>query len=199
MLGVHAHEDRFVVHDGFFGDGVQIADATATEGHVNQGVADGFVDAQFERAERRFNGQAFKALDEGVALQAEFDQVGNRAEEQIVFGAEFFQFRKAGHGAVFGHDLDDGGGGMEAGEAAKIDASFGLSGAFEDAAGPGASGKICPGRHRSLGLVAASRRTLMVVARSAAETPVVIPKRGWASTEMVKAVPNGAVLLAAWG
>ena len=39
----------------------------------------------------------------------------------------------------------------------------------------------------------------MVAARSGAETPVVMPWRGWASTEMVKAVPRGAVLVSAWG
>ena len=67
---------------------------------------------------------------------------------------------QAGHGAVVGHDFDDDAGGFEAGEAAEVDGAFGLAGAFEDAAGAARRGKMWPGRERSSGLVAGSRRTL---------------------------------------
>ena len=54
------------------------------------------------------------------------------------------------------------------------------------------SGKTCPGRSRSAGRVAGSASVRTVAARSAAEMPVVTLPR--ASTETVKAVPNGEVL-----
>ena len=43
------------------------------------------------------------------------------------------------------HDFNDGGAGLEAGEAAEIDGAFGLAGAFEDAAGAGAEGEDVAG------------------------------------------------------
>ena len=52
-------------------------------------------------------------------------------------------------------------------------------------------GKICPGRAKSAGVQRGSIATWIVVARSAAEMPVVIPLR--ASMETVNAVPNVAV------
>src|SRR5918993_3575496 len=56
------------------------------------------------------------------------------------------------------------------------------------------SGKTWPGRARSCGRVLGSTAVRMVVARSAAEMPVVTPLR--ASTETVKAVPRKEVLSA---
>ena len=49
-------------------------------------------------------------------------------------------------------------------------------------------GKTCPGRRRSLGTVDGSIATRMVAARSAAEIPVVTPKRAAASMLIVNAV-----------
>ena len=57
------------------------------------------------------------------------------------------------------------------------------------------SGKMWPGRVRSIGLLFGSARTAIVRARSPAEMPVVTPSR--ASTLTVNAVPRGAVLRAA--
>src|SRR5215207_646980 len=60
------------------------------------------------------------------------------------------------------------------------------------------NGKICPGRARSLGLLFGSIATCTVVARSAAEIPVVMSLR--ASIDTVNAVPNVAVFsTACWG
>ena len=49
------------------------------------------------------------------------------------------------------------------------------------------SGKMCPGRTRSSGRASGAMAARIVVARSAAEMPVVTPRR--ASMETVKAVP----------
>src|SRR5450759_3481703 len=56
------------------------------------------------------------------------------------------------------------------------------------------SGGTCPGRRRSPGTVLGSTATRMVLARSWALTPVVIPKRSSASMLMVKAVRYSSVL-----
>ena len=50
------------------------------------------------------------------------------------------------------------------------------------------SGKTCPGRARSFGTASSAMAARMVVARSAAEIPVVTPWR--ASIDTVKAVPK---------
>jgi len=142
---MHAYEDRFLVDEGFAGDRVEVADAAAAEGDVEEGIADGFVDSQFERSVGGFDGEAIDAADEGFALQAEFDEVGDGAQEDVVPGAEFLERGEARHGAVFGHDLDDDRGAVQAGEAAEIDAALGLAGAFEDAAGAGAQGEDVAG------------------------------------------------------
>ena len=59
------------------------------------------------------------------------------------------------------------------------------------------SGKTCPGRARSWGRVRGSTAVRIVVARSAAEIPVVTPRR--ASIETVNAVPNREVFSATCG
>ncbi len=108
---------------------------------MDEGIADGFVDAEVEGAEGGLDGEAFEAADEGVLLEAVFDEVGDGAHEEVVFGAEFFESGETGHGAVVGHDFDDDACGSEASESAEIDGAFGLTGAFEDAAGAGAEGE----------------------------------------------------------
>ena len=55
-------------------------------------------------------------------------------------------------------------------------------------------GKTCPGRRRSLGTVEGSIATRIVAARSAAEMPVVTPKRAAASMLMVNAVSCDSLL-----
>ena len=59
------------------------------------------------------------------------------------------------------------------------------------------SGKVCPGRRRSCGLVFGSTSVRTVAARSAAEIPVVVLPR--ASTETVKAVPKFEVFCSTIG
>src|ERR1043166_4006910 len=62
------------------------------------------------------------------------------------------------------------------------------------------SGGMCPGRRRSPGLVAEWMATWIVVARSLAEMPVVVPKRRSASIVTVNAVACSSVLLSTcWG
>ena len=68
MLGMHADEDGLGMGDGVSGGGVEVADAAAAEGDVEEGIADGFVDAQVEVAEGGVEGQGFEAFDEGVAF-----------------------------------------------------------------------------------------------------------------------------------
>ena len=91
--------------------------------------------------------------------------------------------------AVVVHDFADHAGGIESGDAREIHGSFRLSRAHQHAAAPraqaGRRGRAAP---RSAGRVAGSMAARMVVARSAALMPVVVPRR--ASMDSVNAVPS---------
>ena len=80
--------------------------------------------------ERRFDA----ALHEPVILSAPGDEVGNRADFEIVQLGEGDQFGKAGHGAVFIHDFADHTGRIEAGHAGNIYRRLCMPGADECAA-----------------------------------------------------------------
>jgi hypothetical protein len=73
-------------------------------------------------------------LDQRFALAAVFDQVGNGADLQPVFGGEQLQVRQAGHGAVVLHDLADHGGGRATGHGREVAAGLGVAGPHEHAA-----------------------------------------------------------------
>lgn len=142
---MHADEDGVGVEQRLFGEGVEVADGAGAEGEVDEGVADGFVDAEGERAMGCGDGEGFEAFDEGVLVEAELDEVGDGAEGELVLGAEFLEVGEACHGAVLGHDFDDDAGGLESGEAAEVDGAFGLAGAFEDPPTAGAEGEDVAG------------------------------------------------------
>ena len=81
--------------------------------------------------------------------------------------------------------------GAKPGEAREVDGGLRVAGALEHAAALARSGKTWPGRRRSSGSVAVAISTAIVRARSAAETPVVVPCR--ASTVSVNAVPMASL------
>src|SRR3989344_3580310 len=95
------------------------------------------------------------------------DEIGDGADLEPVLRGENFQLRQTRHGAVFVHDLADDAGGLGRGEAREIATGLGVSGA---------------------GLASGLTAARTVVARSAAEMPVVTPCA--ASIETVKAVDS---------
>jgi len=91
------------------------------------------------------------AADVALVLHAVANQVGNGQHLQIVLLTEFMELRHAGHGAVFVHNFADDPAGVEAGDAGKVDAGFGLAGADEDAAIAGAERENVTGAGKILG------------------------------------------------
>ncbi len=81
-----------------------------------------------------------EALDKSFTLEAILDDLLNRAHLEIVFLADGFELREAGHLAVFVDDLDEDSAGVQAGEAGQIDGAFGLTCADQDAAIASAEG-----------------------------------------------------------
>ncbi|MCY1431480.1 hypothetical protein D9M71_474500 [compost metagenome] len=66
------------------------------------------------------------------------DQVGDGADLDPVLAREHFQVRAAGHGAVVVHHFDDHRGRGETGQAGQVATGFGVAGAGQHAAFPGA-------------------------------------------------------------
>ena len=127
---------------------------------------------------RSAGGRVVAALDELLVPAAVLDQVGDRDHLQPVPRAELDEVRHPGHRPVVVHHLADDPGRGEAGEAREVDRGLRLPGALEHAAGAGAQREGCgPPSIRSCGTEAGSMATWIVCARSAAETPVVIPSR----------------------
>ena len=71
---------------------------------------------------------------EGVGLEPEGDQVGDGAHLQAVLAGELDDGGQAHHGAVVVHQFRQGGGGLEACQAAQVDRGLGVAGAPQHAA-----------------------------------------------------------------
>ena len=89
---------------------------------------------QAEVAMRRAQRPLGHLLDQGFILVAIMDQVGNRADFQIVFAGEFEQIGQARHAAVILHDLADDRGRRQAGQRGQVAAGFGMACAHQHAA-----------------------------------------------------------------
>src|SRR5258707_1249513 len=118
-LAVDAHEDRLGLHwDG----AVDLeADAAHAQGQVRLGVHQRSVGDQVESAEPRRLLDDQLAPDEAFALPAKLDEVLDGAHFEAVLLAELAEIGEASHVAVGGHDLDDDGRLLEAGEAGEVD------------------------------------------------------------------------------
>lgn len=153
VAAVHAHEGGFVLFTGVPG-GVEFADAADGESDVRLGVDDALVGDEVERAAAGADGSPGSggdSADEGFTGEAVLDDLGDGAELEVVLACDVEEVGEAGHFAVVAHDLDDGGGGVQAGEAAEVDGAFGLSGANEDAAVARAEGVDVAGADEVVG------------------------------------------------
>ena len=130
-------------------------------GLVAEGVRGELAEGGVQAAGTDFLHQAFVAA-------AVFDQVGNGADLQAVFGREQLQVRQAGHGAVVFHDLADHRRRAAAGHGGEVAAGFGVTRAHEhaafdrlqreDVAGLHQVVRACVGGHRGLHGAARGRR-----------------------------------------
>ena len=85
------------------------------------------------------------ALDRALLLQPVADQVGDRADLQLMMLRELLQVRAARHRAVVVQDLDDRRGRLEAREPRQVAAGFGVPGARQHAARLRHQRKMWPG------------------------------------------------------
>ena len=88
-----------------------------------------------ERAELGLYRLLGDALHRALLLQPIADQVGDRADLQLVKLRELFQIRTTRHGAIVVEDLDDRRGRLETREAREIATCFGVARARQHAAG----------------------------------------------------------------
>jgi len=136
LSSVDADECGFVLFDDASAL-VEVADAAEAEGEVWLCVD---LALEGEHGEGSFGGvdldaaEGFDAVDEACGGESVFDELVDGAEFELVFVGELFKVGEPGHFAVVAHDFDDDGGGVEVGEAAEVDAAFGLSCADEYAA-----------------------------------------------------------------
>ena len=123
--------EGFVYADEGFGVGGGFA---FDEGEV--GFAGEFVDVNvlLEFAPRGLYGGVAHVFEQAFGTAAVFDKVGNRADFEAVFFGKLRQFGHTRHGAVVVDDFADDGGGDESVHLCQIDACFGVSGAYQDAA-----------------------------------------------------------------
>ena len=142
---------------------------------------------QAERTELRLDSVSAMTLDRLLGPQPVLDQIGDRADLQLVALRELHEIVAARHRAVVVQDLDDHGRGLEAGEPREIAAGLRMASAREHAARlrhqrenvPGLT-QVARAAHR------AATAAWIVRARSCAEMPVVTPSA--ASIEIVKFV-----------
>ena len=93
------------------------------------------VDDHFEiTAEAAVQGAFVDALDETLLAAAVGDQVGNRADPQIMLAGKGAKVIKSGHGACFVHDLTDHTRGRETRQTRKVQLGVGMSGVDQHAA-----------------------------------------------------------------
>lgn len=133
------HAEGFVDTDEGFGVGGGCA---FDEGEV--GFAGEFVDVNvlLELAPRSLYGRVAHIFEQAFGAAAVFDEVGNRADFELVFFGEFHQFGHTRHRAVVVDDFADDGGGNQPVHLRQVDAGFGVSGTDEYAAFWARSGKI---------------------------------------------------------
>ena len=122
-LGVHADERRRVA-----------GEVAHEEREVLEPVRARAVHPQAEAAVARGHVHLLDALDEGLVLRAEGDEVGDGAEEEPVLRGERLDVRQARHRAVLAHDLAAEADGLQAREAHEVDRRLGVAGAADDAA-----------------------------------------------------------------
>ena len=72
-------------------------------------------------------------FDERFRLQPVGNHVFDGDDFHVPFLGHLLQFRHAGHGAVFVHDLHEGSGRIEAGHATEVHSGFGVAGATQNA------------------------------------------------------------------
>ena len=124
VLPVHAHERRRLR--------VELA---AHEREVH-GAIDVVLEAdEPERAELRLDLRLADDLDGFLGAQSILDEVGDRADLELVAARELDEIVAARHRAVVVQDLDDDGRGLEAGEPREVAAGFRVPGARQHAAG----------------------------------------------------------------
>ena len=119
--------EGFVNADEGFGVGGGCA---FDEGEV--GFAGEFVDVNvlLELAPRGLHRRVAHFFEQAFGAAAVFDEVGNRADFEVVFFSELYQLGHTRHGAVVVDDFADDGGGDESVHLRQIDAGFGVSGAY---------------------------------------------------------------------
>lgn len=166
---MNPHEDRFVVHGG----------------EVAHGEREVFDPVEFgsERVTGEFTPLGRDvcrrlATDEFLGLSPVPDEVGNRDHQQTVSVRKHAEFVGSGHsGFVSGDDLTQQTSRLETGKACQIDRCLGVPRPFQHATVAASSGKMCPGRARSVGAVSELASALIVAARSLALIPVEVPAR----------------------
>ena len=104
-----------------------------------------FVAVHAERAELGLDRLLGDALDRALLVEAIADQVGDRADLELVPLRERLQIRTPRHRAVVVQDLDDDRRRLEPGESRQVAARLGVAGAREHAARLRHDGKMCPG------------------------------------------------------
>ena len=139
------------------------------------------------------------ALDEAVPRQAVLDDLLDRAHLEAVLRADGLQLGHAGHLAVVVDDLDEDRARVQSGQPREIDRSLGLPRAHQHAAVARPQRVDVAGTNEVLRRGAGSMSSWMVLTRSAAETPVPTPWRGWPSTLTVSGVPRSDVFAVACG
>ena len=104
------------------------------------GFAGEFVDVNvlLELAPRGLYRRVAHIFEQAFGTAAVFDEVGNRANFELVFFGKLHQLGHTRHGAVVVDDFTDDGGGDKPVHLRQIDAGFGVSGADEYAAFLGA-------------------------------------------------------------
>jgi hypothetical protein len=133
---VHAHQCRLFRRQHRT-VGAEQSHAANRQREVRQGVDGALVRDQRERTEFGLDRRAFgrvDAPDERVRLQAMLDDLLDGAHLEAVRCAQLLQVGQSGHVPVVAHDLDAHRGGLQPGEAAEIERSFGMPGAHQHAA-----------------------------------------------------------------
>jgi hypothetical protein len=91
------------------------------------------------------------APHDALALEAVGDQIGDRAQDQVVLGGEGLELGHPRHLAIVLHDLADHAGRLAPGQPRQIDRALGLPGAHQDAAAAGPQREDVAGRYQIVG------------------------------------------------
>ena len=133
-----------------------------------------------DRERRRYCGRQRRgrhAPHQALGAHPVADQIGDRDHQQAVLARELRQLGHARHRAVLVHDLADDARRLQAGDARQIDRRLGVAGAHQHAAVARAQRKhVARARQVARRRARRDRHFARSRARSAAETPVVVPR-----------------------